>query len=204
MKTIFRFGLPRQIAGLLLLLYYLAMSDGRAADSVAVPPAVSAPEAIISQARLSLAEARKTQSDPRAAVGHYLDAADAAVRSVGLSSGNEVSEEARSIYNAASQEVAVLLRSSAELWNRTETIPAPDGIYRLRFAAGSRKEGTWDPSERFREYVATHFDWHIFAAIQIWIFVLFLIYTSIEELNARLGDGELMKIFFTKRSKLYR
>jgi hypothetical protein len=74
MKTIFRFGLPRQIAGLLLLLYYLAMSDGRAADSVAVPPAGSAPEAIISQARLSLAEARKTQSDPRAAVGHYLDA----------------------------------------------------------------------------------------------------------------------------------
>jgi hypothetical protein len=142
MKTVFRFGLPRQIAGLLLLLYCLAMSDGRAADSVAVPPAGSAPEAIISQARLSLAEARKTQSDPRAAVGHYLDAADAAVRSVGLSSGNE---EARSIYNAASQEVAVLLRSSAELWNRTETIPARDGIYRLRFAAGSRKEGTWDP-----------------------------------------------------------
>jgi hypothetical protein len=26
-----------------------------------------------------------------------------------------------------------------------------------------------------------------------WIFVLFLIYTSVEELNARLGDGELMK-----------
>jgi hypothetical protein len=33
-----------------------------------------------------------------------------------------------------------------------------------------------------------------------WIFVLFLIYTSVEELNARLGDGELMKIFFTRRS----
>ena len=42
--------------------------------------------------------------------------------------------------------------------------------------------------------------WHRFAAIQIWIFVLFLIYTSIEELNARLGNGKLMKIFFTKRS----
>ena len=145
MKTIFRFRLPRQIAGLLLLLYYLAVSDGRAADSVAVPPEGSAAEAIVSQARLSLAEARKTQSDPRTAVGHYLDAADAAVRSVGVSSGNEVTEEARSIYNAASQEVAVLLRSSAELWNRTETIPSRDGIYRLRFAAGSRKEGTWDP-----------------------------------------------------------
>jgi hypothetical protein len=50
------------------------------------------------------------------------------------------------------------------------------------------------------EYVATHFTWHRFAAIQIWIFVLFLIYTSVEELNARVGDGELMKIFFTRRS----
>ena len=37
------------------------------------------------------------------------------------------------------------------------------------------------------------------AAVQIWIFVLFLIYTSVEELNARLGDGELMKILFTRR-----
>jgi hypothetical protein len=45
------------------------------------------------------------------------------------------------------------------------------------------------------EYVATHFTWHRFAAIQIWIFVLFLIYTSVAELNARLGDGELRKIF---------
>jgi hypothetical protein len=50
------------------------------------------------------------------------------------------------------------------------------------------------------EYVATHFTWDRFAAIQIWIFVLFLIYTSLEELNARLGAGELMRIFFTRRS----
>jgi hypothetical protein len=108
------------------------VSHGRAADAVAVPPPEgSAAEAIVSQARLSLAEARKTQSDPKTAVGHYLDAADGAVRSLGVSSGNEA--EARSIYNAASQEVAVLLRSSAELWNRTETIPSHDGIYRLRF-----------------------------------------------------------------------
>ena len=52
------------------------------------------------------------------------------------------------------------------------------------------------------EYAATHFTWHRFAAIQIWIFVLFLIYTSVEELNARLGDGELMKMFFTRRSSV--
>src|SRR5208337_4447847 len=49
------------------------------------------------------------------------------------------------------------------------------------------------------EYAATHFTWHRFAAIQIWIFVLFLIFTALAELNARLGDGELMKIFFTRR-----
>jgi hypothetical protein len=49
------------------------------------------------------------------------------------------------------------------------------------------------------EYVATHFTWHRFAAIQIWIFVLFLIYTSVAELNARFGKGELRKIFFTRR-----
>jgi hypothetical protein len=50
-----------------------------------------------------------------------------------------------------------------------------------------------------QDYVVTHFTWHRFAAIQIWIFVLFLIYTSVAELNARLGDGELMKIFFKRR-----
>ena len=50
------------------------------------------------------------------------------------------------------------------------------------------------------EYVSTHFTWDRFVAIQIWIFVLFLIYTSIVELNARLGHGELMKIFFTAHS----
>ena len=49
------------------------------------------------------------------------------------------------------------------------------------------------------EYVTTHFTWHRFAAIQIWIFVLFLIYTSVSELNARLGEGELAKIFFGRR-----
>jgi len=49
------------------------------------------------------------------------------------------------------------------------------------------------------KYVTTHFTWHRFAAIQIWIFVLFLIYTSVSELNVRLGDGELRKIFFSRR-----
>jgi hypothetical protein len=48
------------------------------------------------------------------------------------------------------------------------------------------------------DYIANHFTWHRFAAIQIWIFVLFLIYTSVAALNARLGKGELVKIFFSR------
>ncbi len=45
-----------------------------------------------------------------------------------------------------------------------------------------------------------NFSWHRFLFIQIWIFVLFLVYTSAAELNALMGDGELWKIFFTRRS----
>ena len=55
---------------------------------------------------------------------------------------------------------------------------------------------------RVPAYVANHFTWHRFAAIQIWIFVLFLVYTSFAELNAWLGKGELSRIFFTRRSSL--
>ncbi len=53
--------------------------------------------------------------------------------------------------------------------------------------------GTWN-------YLVTHFSWHRFAAIQIWIFVLFLIYTSVTELDARLGHGELARILFRRRA----
>jgi hypothetical protein len=43
-------------------------------------------------------------------------------------------------------------------------------------------------------------NWHRFAAVQIWIFVLFLIYVTATELNTLLGDGELVKILFTRPS----
>jgi hypothetical protein len=49
------------------------------------------------------------------------------------------------------------------------------------------------------EYVSAHFTWHRFAAVQIWIFVLFLMYTSVSELNTLLGKGTLRKIFFARR-----
>jgi hypothetical protein len=50
------------------------------------------------------------------------------------------------------------------------------------------------------DYVTAHFSWNRFTAIQIWIFILFLIYVTATELNALVGDGELFKIFFTRRS----
>lgn len=50
------------------------------------------------------------------------------------------------------------------------------------------------------QYVTEHFTWHRFAAIQIWIFVLFFIYVTAMELNTLFGDGELVKVLFTRRS----
>jgi hypothetical protein len=61
------------------------------------------------------------------------------------------------------------------------------------FVSGGRIDG-------IPEYMTTHFTWHRFAAIQIWIFVLFLIYTAAADLNTLFGHGELFKIFFTRRS----
>ncbi len=50
------------------------------------------------------------------------------------------------------------------------------------------------------DYVAEHFSWNRFFAVQIWIFVLFLIYTTFSELNELFGQGELYKILFKRRS----
>src|SRR5271166_5988879 len=50
------------------------------------------------------------------------------------------------------------------------------------------------------DYVAHNFTWDRFFAIQIWVLVLFLIYTFINELNSLFGDGELARIMFTWRS----
>jgi hypothetical protein len=44
------------------------------------------------------------------------------------------------------------------------------------------------------------FSWDHFIAVQMWIFVLFLVYVTASELNDLVGDGELFKIFFTRRS----
>jgi hypothetical protein len=79
-----------------------------------------------------------------ARAGYYLHAADITVNALGAGGADRRSRE---IYNKACAQLTAMLRSAdgARLWNRTETITCPAGTYRLRFAAGSRKEGTWDP-----------------------------------------------------------
>jgi len=44
------------------------------------------------------------------------------------------------------------------------------------------------------------FNWDRFISTQMWIFVLFLVYVTGSEINQLLGDGELFKIFFRRRS----
>lgn len=56
------------------------------------------------------------------------------------------------------------------------------------------------PIGEFAAHLQTSFSWHRFSAIQIWIFVLFLIYVTAAELNDLFGHGELRRIFFTRRS----
>jgi hypothetical protein len=53
---------------------------------------------------------------------------------------------------------------------------------------------------RYIEQQLGSFSWHQFIATQMWIVVLFLIYVTASEINRLLGDGELFKIFFTRRS----
>jgi len=45
----------------------------------------------------------------------------------------------------------------------------------------------------------TTFSWHRFAAVSLWIFVLFLIYVTASEVSRLFGPGELRRLFFTSR-----
>lgn len=57
-----------------------------------------------------------------------------------------------------------------------------------------------NPPGAFLSHLAAAFTWHRFIAIQMWVFVLFLIYVTASELNALFGDGELRRILFTRRA----
>ena len=51
----------------------------------------------------------------------------------------------------------------------------------------------------FVPHVVANFSWDRFIAIQLWIFVLFLIYVTASEFNRLFGHGELRRILFTYR-----
>lgn len=63
----------------------------------------------------------------------------------------------------------------------------------IKYLAAHHPLGTFVP-----HMVAT-FSWSRFVAIQLWIFVLFLIYVTVTELNHLFGEGELWHILFTSR-----
>lgn len=136
---------PCPAIGLLLFLIYFVPSGGHAHGPVGISSKRARSEWCLAEARQSLAEARKTTHDVEVAVGHYLDAANQALQALGGSSHQEDPKEIRDIYNSASKEVVLLLKSSPERWNRTEIYDSSGGIYQLSFAPGSRATGSWDP-----------------------------------------------------------
>jgi len=56
----------------------------------------------------------------------------------------------------------------------------------------------------FFPFMYEQFSWHRFVFIQLWIFVLFLMYTTGTELNRLFGYGMLAKLFFRHRSSEYK
>jgi hypothetical protein len=55
------------------------------------------------------------------------------------------------------------------------------------------------PLGTFLQHMIVTFSWDRFIAIQLWIFVLFLIYVTASELNHLFGEGELGHILLTSR-----
>jgi hypothetical protein len=55
------------------------------------------------------------------------------------------------------------------------------------------------PLGTFLPHMLATFSWNRFIAIQLWIFVLFLIYVTATELNHLFGEGELWHILLTSR-----
>ena len=55
------------------------------------------------------------------------------------------------------------------------------------------------PAGDFFPHLAADFSWHRFVAIQLWIFVLFLIYVTASELIQLLGRAEMRRLFFRYR-----
>ena len=96
------------------------------------------------QSAKELREARSARASTKQRLGHYLQAAAEAGPLLGQ--GAEA-PAARDIYNLATAELTVLLRSAegGRLWNHPLTVTAGGSSYQLHVAPASRQEGTWAP-----------------------------------------------------------
>ena len=56
----------------------------------------------------------------------------------------------------------------------------------------------------FFPFLYDQFSWHRFMFVQLWIFVLFLIFTTGTEFNRLFGYGMLAKLFFRHRSSQFK
>jgi hypothetical protein len=56
----------------------------------------------------------------------------------------------------------------------------------------------------FFPFLYDQFSWHRFVFVQLWIFILFLIFTTGAELNRLFGYGMLAKLFFRHRSSQFK
>jgi hypothetical protein len=63
-------------------------------------------------------------------------------------------------------------------------------------------EGNMIGGGQFIRHELGTFSWPHFIAVQLWIFVLFLIYVTATELNELFGDGELSRILFRRRTSV--
>src|SRR5258708_10063973 len=116
--------LCRQFSRLLLVLGYLLFSSG------CVSQQASNHNLPLRKAQLSLDEARRTQSVPIVAAGHYLDAAYTALGLMNSAAGDQ-ERDIPFIFNPACQDLTVVLRSNNQLWNRTVTIELSDPGFQL-------------------------------------------------------------------------
>ena len=103
---------------------------------------------------------------------------------------------------------AVLVANATPFLRRYDTVPLAWSIlYKavvycvFVFLARLIEAGLedWFAGRPLSETLAT-FSWHRFLAIQIWLFVLFLIYVTFSELNQLIGEGELRHMLFNYRS----
>jgi hypothetical protein len=103
---------------------------------------------------------------------------------------------------------AVLVANATPFLRRYDTMPLAwtilykAGVYCL-FVFAARVielivEG-WLGGTSFAEFLAA-LSWHRFLAIQIWLFVLFLVYVTFNAMNLLLGEGELQLLLFKHRA----